>query len=124
MERQGKGLSWLLFVVLAVIWGSSFILMKFSKEHLNGYQIGAVRIFSAGLVFLPFALFHITRLPGRKIPLIVLSGLLGNLFPAFLFAIAIEKIDSSLEGILNSLTPLFVIIIGALFLKQNWRETK
>jgi drug/metabolite transporter (DMT)-like permease len=124
MEQQGKGLNWFLFIVLAFIWGSSFILMKFSKEHLNGYQIGAVRIFSAGLVFFPFALFHIFKLPRRKIPLILLSGLLGNLFPAFLFAIAIEKIDSSLEGILNSLTPLFVILIGVLFFKAKLARHK
>lgn len=121
---KDKLVNWLIFVILSVIWGSSFILMKVGKEHLNGYQIGALRIFSAGLVFLPFALFHITRLPRRTIPLIVLSGCLGNLFPAFLFAIAIEKIDSSLEGILNSLTPLFVIVIGVLFFKAKLQPRK
>jgi drug/metabolite transporter (DMT)-like permease len=92
--------------------------MKVSKEHLNGYQIGAVRIFSAGLVFFPFALFHIFKIPKRKIPIVILSGLLGNLLPAFLFAVAIEnKIDSSLAGILNSLTPLFVIVISMIAYK-------
>ena len=121
--KEGRLLNWLLFVLLSFIWGSSFILMKISKEALNGFQIGAIRIFAAGLVFLPFAIFHIREIPGRKIPLVILSGLLGNLFPAFLFAIAIEKIDSSLEGILNSLTPLFVIIIGILFFKAKV-ETK
>src|SRR5688572_19406159 len=101
MNNQ-KLINWSLFVLLSLIWGSSFILMKVSKEHLNGYQIGAVRIFSAGLVFFPFALFHIFKLPKRKIPIVILSGLLGNLLPAFLFAVAIEKqIDSSLAGILN-----------------------
>ncbi|MCW3073327.1 MAG: hypothetical protein JWP69_396 [Flaviaesturariibacter sp.] len=124
MVAKEKGVNWLLFILLALIWGSSFILMKLGKEHLNGYQIGAVRIFSAGLVFFPFALFHIRQLPLRKLPLILLSGLLGNLFPAFLFAIAIEKIDSSLEGILNSLTPLFVIIIGVLFFKAKLAKIK
>lgn len=103
---------WIIFIVLSFIWGSSFILMKVGKEALNGFQIGSIRIFSAGLVFLPFAFFHIAKIPRRKLPLVALSGLLGNLLPAFLFAIAIEKIDSSLEGILNSLTPLFVILIG------------
>jgi drug/metabolite transporter (DMT)-like permease len=111
-----KGLSWALFVLLALIWGSSFILIKKSAAHLDGWQIGAVRIFSAAIVFLPLALFHLGKLPKAKIPLIILTGLLGNLFPAFLFGIAIQqKIESSVAGILNSLTPLFVIIIGALF---------
>jgi drug/metabolite transporter (DMT)-like permease len=108
-------LNWVLFILLSLIWGSSFILMKKSSEALSGMQIGAVRILSAGLVFLPLALFHISRLPRQKIPLLIVSGLLGNFFPAFLFALAIEKIDSSMEGILNSLTPLFVVVIGFLF---------
>jgi drug/metabolite transporter (DMT)-like permease len=120
-----KIVNWLIFLILSVIWGSSFILMKVSKEHLNGYQIGAVRIFSAGLVFLPLAFFHITKIPAHKIPIVILSGALGNLFPAFLFALAIEKrIDSSLAGILNSLTPLFVIVIAVLFFKAKVQQKK
>jgi drug/metabolite transporter (DMT)-like permease len=115
-----KGINWLLFILLALIWGSSFILIKKSAEELDGWQIGAVRIFSAAIVFLPLAIFHIRRLPRDKIPIIVVTGLLGNLFPAFLFGIAIhQKIESSVAGILNSLTPLFVIIIGALFFKTK-----
>lgn len=113
-----KGTNWLLFVVLALTWGSSFILIKKSAAALDGWQIGAVRIFSAALVFLPLAIIHIRKLPKTKIPVIILTGILGNLFPAFLFGIAIhQKIESSVAGILNSLTPLFVIIIGALFFK-------
>ena len=112
--------SWALFILLAIVWGSSFILMKKSAGHLTGWQIGAIRITAAGLIFLPLALFHIFKIPLKKLPLVVLSGMLGNLFPAFLFAIAIEKkIDSSLAGILNSLTPLFVILIGAIFFRTR-----
>ncbi|MDB5252677.1 MAG: hypothetical protein JWP27_1846 [Flaviaesturariibacter sp.] len=124
MQPTGKGINWLLFILLAVIWGSSFILMKIGREFLNGYQIGAIRIFSAGVVFLPFAVFQVRRLPDRKLPLVFLSGCVGNLIPAFLFAIAIEKISSSLEGILNSLTPLFVILIGVLFFRATLERKK
>jgi len=124
MKNQ-KLINWGLFVLLSLIWGSSFILMKLSKEHLNGYQIGALRIFSAGLVFFPFALFHIVKIPKHKIPVVALSGLLGNLLPAFLFAIAIEKkIDSALAGILNSLTPLFVIVISIISFKAKVPRNK
>lgn len=91
-------------------------MIKKGAEHLTGWQIGAVRILAASFVFLPFALVHIRRLPHKKLPVVFLTGLLGNLFPAFLFGVAIQqKIASSLAGILNSLTPLFVIVIGALF---------
>jgi drug/metabolite transporter (DMT)-like permease len=124
MKFQKLG-NWSLFILLSVIWGSSFILMKFSKEHLNGYQIGALRIFSAGLVFFPFALIHMFKIPLKKIPIVALSGLLGNLLPAFLFAVAIEKrIDSSLAGILNSLTPLFVIVLNIVVFKASVPQKK
>lgn len=115
-----KWVNWALFILLSIIWGSAFIVIKKSAEELTGWQIGAVRILSAGLVFLPFAIFHLKDIPIKKLPVVILSGMLGNLFPAFLFAIAIEKkINSSLAGILNSLTPLFVIMIGLLFFKSK-----
>jgi drug/metabolite transporter (DMT)-like permease len=118
MQNQKAG-SWVLFAVLALLWGSSFILMKEGAKNLTGWQIGGIRILAASVVFLPFALAAIRKIPSKKIPLIVLTGVLGNLFPAFLFGIAIQQqIQSSLAGILNSLTPLFVIVIGALFFKK------
>jgi drug/metabolite transporter (DMT)-like permease len=117
--------NWLLFVLLSLIWGSSFILMKESARHLSGLQIGAIRIFSAGICFFPFALVHITRIPLRKLLPVILSGLLGSLIPAFLFATAIaENGESSLASILNSLTPLFVIVIGVSFFKVTIQRKK
>ena len=110
---MSKFINWLLFLLLCIIWGSSFILMKHSKEELTASQIAALRIFSAGLIFLPFALFHLRRISWKKLFLIILSGIIGNLLPAFFFASAIAKnIDSSLASILNSLTPLFVVLIA------------
>jgi drug/metabolite transporter (DMT)-like permease len=108
-----KLLNWLLFVLLSIIWGSSFIIMKHSKEELTAAQIAALRIFSAGLIFLPFAVIHLRKIPRKKIFLVILSGVTGNLIPAFLFASAIaQNIDSSLASILNSLTPIFVVLIA------------
>lgn len=123
--KRDQAINWMLFCVLALIWGSSFILMKISREALNGYQIGATRIFAAGVFFLPAAVFHISKIPVNKIVFVLLSGLLGNLLPAFLFGIAIEhRVDSALAGILNSLTPLFVILIAALFFKAGFQKQK
>jgi drug/metabolite transporter (DMT)-like permease len=117
--------NWLLFLVLSVVWGSSFILMKKSAEHLNGLQIGAVRIFSAGMAFLPFAVFHVAKIPLKKLGVVILTGLLGNFLPALLFATAIKgNGESSLASILNSLTPLFVIVIGVLFFKTRVQQRK
>jgi drug/metabolite transporter (DMT)-like permease len=124
MKRE-KFINWMIFIVLSVIWGSSFILMKECSKELNGWQIGSIRIFSAGLIFFPFALFHARDIPRGKIPFVILSGFLGNFFPAFLFAIAIEKkVESSFAGILNSFTPLFVIVIAILLFKAKIESKK
>lgn len=93
--------------------------MKDSTAGLSAIQIAAVRIFSAGLVFVPFAIFHFAKIPRKKIGLVILSAVFGNLLPAFLFAEAMTKIDGSLGGILNSLTPICVVVIGIFFFKDK-----
>lgn len=98
--------------------------MKDSTAALTASQIAAVRIFAAGAVFLPFAFFHLKKIPTKKIGLVILSAVFGNLLPAFLFAIAMTKIDGSLGGILNSLTPICVAIIGIAFFKDKIKTQK
>jgi len=110
---MNKNLSrWLLFTVLCIIWGSSFKMMKDSGTALLASQIAALRIFAAGLVFVPLAIFHIRHVPRKKIGVVILSAVFGNLLPAFFFAAAMQKIDGSLGGILNALTPISVVITG------------
>lgn len=118
--KNDRFVSWGIFLLLCIIWGSSFILMKASKDELTWAQIASLRIFSAGLVMLPFAVFYFSRIPKRKMPLVILSAICGNLLPAYLFAGSIAKnIDSSLAGILNSLTPIFVVVTGILFFRSK-----
>jgi drug/metabolite transporter (DMT)-like permease len=115
-----KTVSWLVFVFLCFIWGSSFILMSYSKDELPAPQIAAVRIFSAGLVFLPFGIMHFNKIPRNKLLLVIMTGVFGNLVPAFLFAEAIaHDIDSSIAGILNSLTPVCVVAIAVIYFKDR-----
>src|SRR5689334_20962608 len=116
--------NWAIFIALCFIWGSSFILMRYSQQGLNPAQIASVRIFSSGFVFLPFALMYWNKVPKNKIGLVILSAVFGNLLPAFLFAAAITRIDSSLAGILNSLTPICVVIIGIVFFRDKIRSQK
>jgi len=117
-------LKWLLFGLLALIWGSSFILMKIGLQHLNAYQVASVRILSAGMVMLPFAIKGWRKVPKDKIITVIIAGLLGNFFPAFLYCIAEIKIDSALTSILNALTPLCAIIIGIVFFKLTVTQQK
>lgn len=112
-------INWMIFIALSFIWGSSFILMKEGLRALTAYQVASIRIISSGIVLLPVAYRSFKQVPANKIFITFLSGVLGSLLPAYLFCIAEQGIDSALAGTLNSLTPIFVIIIGALFFQAR-----
>jgi drug/metabolite transporter (DMT)-like permease len=121
---NGKLISWALFILLCIIWGSSFILMKEGLQQLTAYQVAAVRMLSAGVILLPFAYKGFQQVERKSIGLIVLTGIIGSFIPAILFCVAETKIDSALAGMLNALTPLCVILIGVLFFKSKteWKK--
>ncbi|MFP4470484.1 MAG: DMT family transporter [Bacteroidales bacterium] len=120
--RHSPALPWLILALLVMIWGSSFILIKRGLEAYSSLQVGGLRVFVSFVVLLPMAVLHINKVAARKLKYIAIIGLIGTGIPAFLFARAQTHIDSSLAGILNSLTPLFTLIVGLLFFKQksNW----
>jgi drug/metabolite transporter (DMT)-like permease len=121
---RGALINAIVFTALCIIWGSSFILMKEGIAHLSPYQVATIRILSAGLVLLPVAVRHWKNVPRNKLGYVFLSGVLGSFFPAYLFCIAETKIDSSLAGFLNSLTPVFTIFTGLLFFGQVFQLHK
>lgn len=89
---------------------------------MSPYQVASIRIFFAGICFLPLCRQAYRNTPKEALLPIIISGCLGTFFPAFFFSIAQTKIDSSLAGILNALTPIFTIAIGTFFfqLKIGW----
>lgn len=95
------------------------MLMKVGMETLSPYQVAAIRMVSAGVVLLPFTLKALKAIERSKLTIVLLSGLLGSFFPAFLFCIAETRIDSSLAGILNALTPLFTLLLGVMFFSMK-----
>lgn len=122
---MNKGfLTWFIFLLLSIVWGSSFIMMKEGLLHLTAFQVASLRIVSAGIVLLPFAIKNFNSIPRNKLLIIFLSGVLGSLLPAYLFCVAEIGIDGALAGTLNSLTPIFVIITGALFFKSRTAGNK
>ena len=121
---DNKLFNWIIFIILSIIWGSSFVLMKEGLVGLTALQVASFRIISSGLILLPIAVKSISTLPKNKLILIFVSGVLGSLLPAYLFCIAEQRIDSSLAGTLNALTPIFAIIIGAMFFKTNTARNK
>jgi drug/metabolite transporter (DMT)-like permease len=117
-------LAWALLFLLSIIWGTSFLLIKKGLEVFPPIQVASLRIASAFLVVVVPALWHFRLVPKHKIGFLLLSGLLGNLIPAFLFAIAQTEIKSSVASILNSLTPFFTFVVGVLFFskKSAWQK--
>jgi len=113
-----------IFCALSIIWGSSFVLMKEGLTALSAYQVASLRMLFSGLVLLPFAINAFKKIPKEKMGIVFLSGFLGNFIPAYLFCIAETNIDSSLAGILNSLTPLFTILVGLSFFKTTINKQK
>lgn len=111
--------NWGLLVVLALIWGSSFILIKRGLEVFSPGEVGAYRIVAAATFLLPLSLPRIKFLTSEQAQNLILIGLLGSFIPAFLFPTAQTRLSSSLTGVLNALTPLFVVIIGALFFRSK-----
>lgn len=108
---------WLLLIVLSIIWGSSFILIKKSLEHFTPYQVGALRVLIAGLILMPIAISKYKLFPKKHLKWLILAAFTGNFIPMFLFPIAETEISSSIAGIINSMMPIFVIIVGALVWK-------
>ncbi|MBU1679495.1 MAG: DMT family transporter [Bacteroidetes bacterium] len=115
--RQGKLSSVIVLIALSIIWGSSFILIKKGLESFSPGQVGTIRIVFAFIVLLPFAIKHIKTTFKYHWKKLFFLGLISNLIPAVLFAKAETELTSSLTGILNSLTPIFTLIAGALAFK-------
>ena len=110
--------------LLAIIWGSSFILMKEGLKFYSSYQIAAMRISFSGLALIPFVNWKKLDIKRSDYKYFIISGFLGSAIPAFLFPLAQTRISSSLAGAINGLTPLFALIVGVTFLGVKFSRLK
>ena len=118
-EHHPRFLSWVLLILLATVWGSSFILIKKGLTVFPALQVASIRILSASLFMIPFAVSWLKQINKKHLPLIFFSGFIGSFIPAILFSVAQTQLDSAITGIVNSLTPVFVLLIGVIFYKQR-----
>lgn len=112
-------LAWALLFILALIWGSSFILIKKGLLIYSALEVGAIRIVAAYLFLIPMALQSLKKIQRKHWPFLFAVGMFGSFLPAFLFATAQTQIPSSVAGILNALTPLFTMFIGTVLFSQR-----
>ncbi len=121
IELENKAWQWAILLFLSLIWGTSFILMKKGLESYSHSQVAAFRIFFSFIFMLPFTIRNIKVISRDNILSLLIVGFIGFAIPAFLFTKAQTRIDSSLAGMLNSLTPLFTLIVGILFYRSSAR---
>jgi drug/metabolite transporter (DMT)-like permease len=119
MTEERKIWHWLVIAVLSLIWGTSYILMKKGLESFSSLQIGSLRILITFLCLLPVAIHNFNKLKRKNIISILIIGFFGSGIPAFLFPLAQTKISSTLAGMLNSLSPVFTLVIGIFFYKRK-----
>jgi drug/metabolite transporter (DMT)-like permease len=113
--------AWILLLLVALTWGTSFILIKKTLTTFSVTEVAAGRLFLATLFFVPIMIRSRHQIPTDRYRYLLISALTGYIIPAFLFAQAGTRLNSSLSGMLNSLSPLCTLIIGVLFFAQPRR---
>lgn len=111
--------SWIILIFLSIIWGTSFILIKKSLLAFSPIQVAILRISISGLAFAPFFFYYLKYLDRNKWWQYLFIALTGSGIPAILYATAQTKLSSATTGILNSLAPIFTLIIGVIIYKNR-----
>ncbi len=124
LKASSPAVKWIIYTVLCLIWGSSFILMKHGLVVYTPGQVAAIRMSVAFLCLLPFVIRHLKEIPKEKWKYVIAAGVLGNGIPSILFTTAETKLSSSVAGVLNALTPVFTLIVGLMFFKFKTTATR
>lgn len=111
--------SFFILAFLSFIWGSSFVLIKKSVAIFPSEQVALLRLAISGIAFIPLVIQQWRKIDWSRFHFFVMVGLLGSGIPAFLFAFGQQRISSSVAGILNSLVPLFTLVIGILVFRAK-----
>lgn len=118
---------WMGFIILgilAITWGSSFILIKKSLNIFSPTQVASLRLGITATALFPVVLKQFRTVKWEKWPYFLAVGLLGTAIPAFLFSFAQQKVSSSVAGMLNTLTPLFTLVLGVVFFQGKLIRSK
>ena len=115
---------WGYLILLSIIWGSSYILIKKGLLGLSPLQLGSVRILITLAILLIFGWKVLKEIPMTSWKWIIFTGYFGTFFPSYLFAFAETVIDSSVAAVLNGMTPLFTLLIGVAFFGVYFKWSK
>ncbi|MCP5048608.1 MAG: DMT family transporter [bacterium] len=119
IDLTKSGWQWTFLIGLAFIWGTSFILMKKGLESFTFMQVAALRLFLSFVFLIPLIIKCIHKLKKTNLKSILIVAYVGTAIPSLLFTKSQTQINSSLAGMLNSLTPLFTLLIGYFFYQKG-----
>jgi drug/metabolite transporter (DMT)-like permease len=113
---------WLLFVLLGFLWGSSYLFIKIGVEAgLQPFTLVSLRLI-VGFALLAFVVAAAReQLPGslRTYGHLAVMAAFSVAIPFSLITWAEQSVDSTLAAVLNGSVPLFVIVIAAVFLRDE-----
>ncbi len=124
MQDNDELKSWLTLGFLSIIWGTSFILIKKSLVVFHPVEVALLRIAISAIAFAPFFFAKLRQHEWHRWWLYIIVAITGSAVPAFLYAMAQTQISSATAGIVNSITPIFTLIIGMIFFGTgtNYRQ--
>ena len=114
------GRDWAAFSGVALIWGSSFLLIAIGLESLSPFTITWMRV-SFGAMALAFFPKARTRIGADHRARVIMLSFTWVAVPMTLFPIAQQYINSAVTGLLNGGTPIFTAIIATLMLRRRPR---
>ena len=115
-------INWIILLILSIIWGSSFILMKKGLEGFNYLEVSSFRLIIAFIILSPLLISSLKNMKSEYVLPILIVSIIGTVIPAILFALGQTYLNSSTAGMLNSLTPIFTLIIGIAFFQKLWNK--
>tara|TARA_B110000459_G_scaffold128737_1_gene140998 strand:+ start:513 stop:1388 length:876 start_codon:yes stop_codon:yes gene_type:complete len=115
---------WFYLFLLALTWGSSFILIKKGLLGLSPFQLGSLRTVMSSLFIFTIGFKSLKTIQSHQWKWIIITGFIGTFFPSFLFAFAETEVDSGIVSILNSLVPLNTVLIGLAVFKITSTKTQ
>lgn len=122
MNQEQK--KWAYLFTLAIVWGSSFILIKKGLVGLTPLQLGSLRTVISSLFIFMIGYKSLKTILNPQWKWVILSGFIGTFLPAFLFAFAETEVDSGIVSILNALVPLNATLIGLAIFKIASTKTQ
>lgn len=123
-NRPPATLDWFILLLLAAVWGASFLFIKKSVQIFNPVQMAMWRMVMATAIYLPVAALFWSKIDWKRWKPLVLVAFCGSAIPNFMFAVAQQHVSSSLAGVLNALTPLFTLILGVIFFQMIFLREK